>query len=129
MAVFFKDKQVWFEVHPDRNGASVAMILDNCRFDAAVLSECRAIYLCVGHFTSKKSAEMLCDKLNAGEITPYAAAIKSMQRYIKWVKNKRGSNLCISRDQLVYFGATASDLAQYDAAEATLREQYGWQQP
>ena len=78
MAVF-KDKKVRFEVHPDRNGASVAMILDNCRFDAAVL------------------------------------------RYIKWVKNQRGSGFCISRDQLVYFGATASDLAQYDAAIVGLR--------
>lgn len=117
--VTFNNNQVQFQTN-DRGwkGVSVVMVLNNSIHDPSVLSDGRPIYLCIGHFRSRKSAESLCDKLNAGEITPYEAAIKSMKRYIKWVKNPRGSGNCIGRDQLVYFGATASDLAQYDAAEA-----------
>lgn len=118
--VTFNNNQVQFQTN-DRGwkGVSVVMILNNSIHDPSVLSDGRPIYLCIGHFRSRKSAESLCDKLNAGEITPKEAAIKSMKRYIKWVKNPRGfgGGWCIGRDQLVYFGATPSDVAQYDAAK------------
>jgi hypothetical protein len=64
--------QVQFQTYNRWKGVSVGTVLN--------LSDGRPIYLCIGHFSSKKSAEVLCDKLNAGEITPYEAALKSMKR-------------------------------------------------